>query len=80
MLEEQRTYDVLVRFNDSARQSVETIARTLIDTPTGAKVPIGQVAEVRIRPGAEHDQPRERAAPHHHSSQRRRTRSGQRHQ
>ncbi len=51
VLEEQRTYDVLVRFNDSARQSVETIARTLIDTPSGAKVPISQVAEVRVDQG-----------------------------
>jgi HME family heavy-metal exporter len=32
VLEEQRTYDVLVRLNDSARQSVETISRTLIDS------------------------------------------------
>ena len=47
VLEEQRTYDVLVRFDDSARQSMATISNTLIDTPTGTKVPIGQVAEVR---------------------------------
>ncbi len=47
VLEEQRTYDVLVRFNDSARDSVEAVGRTLIDTPAGAKVPIAQVAEVR---------------------------------
>jgi len=46
-LEDQRTYDVLVRFDDSARQSIETIGRTLVDTPAGAKVPISQVAEVR---------------------------------
>src|ERR671916_2154411 len=51
VLEEQRTYDVLVRFDDSARTSVESIAKTLIDTPTGAKVPIGQVAEVRTDQG-----------------------------
>jgi Cu/Ag efflux pump CusA len=51
VLEEQRTYDVLVRFGDAARASVETIAGTLIDTPTGAKVPIGQVAEVRVDQG-----------------------------
>ena len=47
VLEEQRTYDVLVRFNDSARDSVEAVGRTLIDAPTGTKVPIGQIAEVR---------------------------------
>ena len=51
VLEEQRTYDVLVRFNDAARESVETISRTLIDTPTGAKVPIAQVAEVCVDQG-----------------------------
>jgi Cu/Ag efflux pump CusA len=51
VLEEQRTYDVLVRFDDSARQSVESISGTLIDTPTGSKVPIAQVAEVRVDQG-----------------------------
>jgi CzcA family heavy metal efflux pump len=51
VLEEQKTYDVLVRFDDSARQSVESIGRTLIDTPAGAKVPISQVAEVRVDQG-----------------------------
>jgi CzcA family heavy metal efflux pump len=51
VLEEQRTYDVVVRFDDSARESVETIAATLVDTPTGAKVPLGQVAEVRVDQG-----------------------------
>jgi len=51
VLEEQKTYDVLVRFDDSARRSVESIAGTLIDTPTGARVPIGQVAEVKVDQG-----------------------------
>jgi CzcA family heavy metal efflux pump len=52
VLEEQKTYDVLVRFDDSARQSVESIAATLIDTPTGTKVPIAQVAEVKVDQGS----------------------------
>jgi CzcA family heavy metal efflux pump len=51
VLEEQRTYDVLVRFDDSARQSIESIGRTLIDTPVGTKVPISQVADVRVDQG-----------------------------
>src|SRR4030095_8784292 len=51
VLEDQRTYDVVVRFDDASRQSVETIASTLIDTPVGAKVPLQQVAEVRLDQG-----------------------------
>ena len=51
VLEEQRTYDVVVRLDDSARQSVQTISSTLIDTPTGAKVPLGQIADVRADQG-----------------------------
>jgi len=51
VLEDQRTYDVVVRFNDASRQSVESIASTLVDTPVGAKVPISQVATVRADQG-----------------------------
>src|SRR5678816_3319027 len=51
VLEAQRTYDVVVRFDDASRQSVETIASTLVDTPTGAKIPLSQVAEVRVDQG-----------------------------
>jgi Cu(I)/Ag(I) efflux system membrane protein CusA/SilA len=51
VLEDQRTYDVVVRFDDASRQSIETIASTLVDTPVGAKVPIHQVAEVRVDQG-----------------------------
>jgi Cu/Ag efflux pump CusA len=51
VLEEQRTYDVIVRLNDSARESVESISGTLIDTPIGSKIPISQVAEVKVDQG-----------------------------
>jgi CzcA family heavy metal efflux pump len=51
VLEDQRTYDVVVRYDDASRQSVETIASALVDTPAGAKVPIRQVAEVRVDQG-----------------------------
>ena len=51
VLEEQRTYDMLVRHDDSSRESFESIERTLIDTPSGARVPIAQVAEVRMDQG-----------------------------
>src|SRR4029453_4874898 len=51
VLEDQRVYDVIVRLDDSARRSIESLSRTLIDTPTGGKVPIAQVADVRIDHG-----------------------------
>ncbi|PYS25429.1 MAG: CusA/CzcA family heavy metal efflux RND transporter, partial [Acidobacteria bacterium] len=51
VLENQRTFDLVVRFNDAARKSVESIASTLIDTPTGAKVPLSQVASVQVDQG-----------------------------
>jgi CzcA family heavy metal efflux pump len=51
VLENQRTFDLVIRFDDASRRSVETIASTLIDTPTGAKVPLSQIADVRIDQG-----------------------------
>src|SRR5438046_7901687 len=51
VLEKQRTFGIVVRFNDAARRSTESIASSLIDTPTGAKVPISQVASVQVDQG-----------------------------
>jgi CzcA family heavy metal efflux pump len=51
VMEEQKTYDVLVRHEDASRESFESIESTLIDTPTGTRVPIAQVAEVRMDQG-----------------------------
>lgn len=51
VLEDQRTFDVIVRFDDAARSSVDAIRNTLIDTASGAKVPIAQVADVRSDQG-----------------------------
>ncbi len=51
ILEEQRTYDVLVRFDDASRASIDSIGRTLVDTAMGSKVPIAQVAEIRLDQG-----------------------------
>jgi CzcA family heavy metal efflux pump len=46
VLEGQRTFDVLVRYDDTARASAESFRRTLVDTPSGARVPVSAVAEV----------------------------------
>jgi len=46
VLEGQRTFDVLVRYDDTARASAESFRRALVDTPLGARVPVSAVAEV----------------------------------
>ncbi|MBI4475160.1 MAG: efflux RND transporter permease subunit, partial [Acidobacteria bacterium] len=51
VLEDQRTFDVVVRLNDSARTSLDSISAVLIDTPAGAKVPLSQVTDVRLDQG-----------------------------
>jgi len=47
LVEEQRRFGVLVRFRESARHDVEAIERILVPSPTGVKVPLGQVASIR---------------------------------
>jgi CzcA family heavy metal efflux pump len=46
VLEGQRTFDVLVRYDENARASADTFRRALVDTPSGARVPVAAVAEV----------------------------------
>ena len=46
VLEGQRTFELLVRFDDPSRSSLEAIRGALIDTPSGAKVPLSAVALV----------------------------------
>lgn len=47
VLDGERTYDVFVRYGNSARNDAEAIRGALIDAGDGRKVPISQVAEVR---------------------------------
>ncbi len=46
VLEGQRTFDLLVRFDDPSRGSLEAIRNALIDTPSGAKVPLSAIATI----------------------------------
>ena len=46
LLEGQRTVDVVVRYPPEIRQDVELLRRTLIDTPSGAKVALSDLADV----------------------------------
>lgn len=46
VLEGQRTYDVVVRFADDSRSDLDAIRHAFIDTPSGAKVPLENLATV----------------------------------
>ncbi len=45
-----RTYDVQVWTSPDARRSVDSVREMLIDTPTGQRVQLAEVADVSIRP------------------------------
>ena len=42
----QKAFDLFVWFEEPYRNDLEVIKNTLIDTPKGVKVPLGQVAEI----------------------------------
>ena len=47
VLVEQRTYDVVVRYEDGQRADLDAIRDTVIDTPTGVRVPLKMLATIR---------------------------------
>jgi CzcA family heavy metal efflux pump len=51
VLEGQQSYDMVVRFNEQNRGSIERIKNALFDTPLGAKLPLSQLAEVVYEKG-----------------------------
>jgi cation efflux system protein involved in nickel and cobalt tolerance len=46
VLEQQQTFDLVVWMVPAARQSLENIRNLSIDTPTGTKIPLAQVATI----------------------------------
>jgi CzcA family heavy metal efflux pump len=47
ILEQQRTYDVIVRYRDDQRADIDAIKNTIVDTPSGARVPLKMLATIR---------------------------------
>jgi CzcA family heavy metal efflux pump len=47
VLAEQRTYDAIVRYRDESRADLEAIRNTVVDTPSGAKLPLRMLASIR---------------------------------
>lgn len=47
VFEGQRSFDLVVRLHPEFRSSIQAMKRALIDLPNGAKIPLGQIAEVQ---------------------------------
>lgn len=47
-----KSYDVICRYNERYRDTPEKIGSLMLTTPSGAKIPLSQVAEVRRTTGA----------------------------
>ncbi|MFC1481197.1 efflux RND transporter permease subunit [Candidatus Neomarinimicrobiota bacterium] len=45
-------YPINVRYGRELRDSINKLKRVIVPTPTGAQIPISQVAEIKIRKGA----------------------------
>jgi Cu(I)/Ag(I) efflux system membrane protein CusA/SilA len=50
-VEGRERYPINVRYNRDFRDNVEELRRVLIATPTGAQIPIGEVARISFSPG-----------------------------
>jgi CzcA family heavy metal efflux pump len=50
-LDEQKTFDVVLRLSEPARNDLDAIRAILIDTPDGGKVPISALAEITEEKG-----------------------------
>jgi cation efflux system protein involved in nickel and cobalt tolerance len=48
VVEQQKTFAILVRYDPEFAADVETMRRTRIDTPQGGRIPLGSVADIRI--------------------------------
>ncbi|MFZ4730852.1 MAG: efflux RND transporter permease subunit, partial [Pseudanabaena sp.] len=52
VLEQQQTFDLVVWLKPESRQSLDAIGNLMMDTPTGNKIPLAQVAKVIDGKGA----------------------------
>jgi Cu(I)/Ag(I) efflux system membrane protein CusA/SilA len=50
-VEGRERYPVSVRYARDFRDDLDRLRRVLVETPTGAQVPMGELAEVRLTPG-----------------------------
>ncbi len=50
-IEGARRYDVVVRFDDASRNSLDALKNATVDTPNGAQIPVSAVATIENLPG-----------------------------
>lgn len=50
-IEGARRYDVVVRFDDASRNSLDALRNATVDTPQGAQIPVSAVATIENLPG-----------------------------
>jgi len=50
-IEGARRYDVVVRFDDASRNTLDALRNVTIDTPSGAQIPISAIAAIENLPG-----------------------------
>ena len=58
----QRTFDLMVRFDESNREDIDAVKRLAIDFPNGGTTNLGSVARIYQDEGPEHNQSRASAA------------------
>ncbi len=51
LYQESRVFDVVIRFPEDRRRSAEALGATLVDAPGGYRVPLDQLADVRVEEG-----------------------------
>ncbi len=51
LLEEGRTFDLVVRFPEEMRTGTDAISAVMFDTPTGQRVPLSQLARITVDRG-----------------------------
>jgi CzcA family heavy metal efflux pump len=51
VLQGQRTFDLVVWYDEASRNNIDVIRSTLVSTPAGPRIPLGQLADVRAGTG-----------------------------
>jgi len=51
VIEGQRRYDLILRFDDKSRDSLEALRNITIDTPSNTQIPVSAIADIGNKPG-----------------------------